>query len=146
MAADDEGQDEVYVAIDDDKYGNEVLVHFLEQQDEDAICISEFEDHIVEAVRESALAPVFASYHEARHQGGWFLAAKGRGGKAKARRALRQHAVALQVPFLQTTELPEALALVWEFEEADGGDFPTKVVGEREFRALKSYALWFRLR
>ena len=47
-------------AGDEDMMDEDILRLFLESCDEDAICISKFEDAIVDAVQESSLAPVFA--------------------------------------------------------------------------------------
>ena len=46
----------------------ELLSYFLEQNDEDAVYIAEFEDSIVDAIQESNLAPVYVSYQEARQK------------------------------------------------------------------------------
>ena len=46
----------------------ELLCFFLEQNDEDAIYIAEFEDSIIDAIQESNLAPVYVSYQEARQK------------------------------------------------------------------------------
>ena len=68
MTADEEEDQEVHFAgtSEEEPSDEDILIYFLEFQDEDAIYISEFEDHIVEAVQESTLAPVYASYQEAR--------------------------------------------------------------------------------
>ncbi|CAE7262600.1 RE1 [Symbiodinium natans] len=70
MTTDDDTFEEVHMAMgqDEDLSDELILAHFLEANDEDAIYITEFEDQIVEAVQESELAPVFASYQEARQK------------------------------------------------------------------------------
>ncbi|CAE7229014.1 unnamed protein product [Symbiodinium sp. CCMP2592] len=68
--AEDDGIDEVHVAVvpESEPSDEEIVAFFMEQNDEDAIYIAEFEDHIVDAVQESSLAPVFATYQEARQR------------------------------------------------------------------------------
>ena len=79
MAADEEEDQEVHLAgtSEEEPSDEDILIYFLEFQDEDAIYISEFEDHIVEAVQESTLAPVYASYQEARST--WLLSSSSKG-------------------------------------------------------------------
>ena len=70
MTADEEEDQEVHFAGTPEEPSDEdILIYFLEFQDEDAIYISEFEDHIVKAVQESTLAPVYASYQEGKSKG-----------------------------------------------------------------------------
>ena len=59
MAADDEDENEILFAGtgEEEPSDEDILIYFLEFQDDDAIYISEFEDHIIEAVQESTLAP-----------------------------------------------------------------------------------------
>ena len=68
MAADEDEESEAYLTSsgDDEPTDEDILCYFLEQNDIDALYISEFEDSIVEAVQESNLAPVYTSYQEAR--------------------------------------------------------------------------------
>ena len=64
----EEDQSEEIHMTEDDDHDEDILVMFLNQGDEDAVYITEFEDSIVEAVQESTLAPVFTSYTEARQR------------------------------------------------------------------------------
>ena len=66
----EEGSDEAYyAAAKDDKPDDEdLLCYFLEQNDADAIYITEFEDSIVDTIQESDLPPVYISYQEARQK------------------------------------------------------------------------------
>ena len=81
-------------AGDEDMMDEDILRLFLESCDEDAICISEFEDAIVDAVQESSLAPVFAIIKrrepvsgEGKDQGYWPVSTgKGSKGRGKGKR------------------------------------------------------------
>ena len=96
MAADEDEESEAYLTAsgDDEPTDEDILCYFLEQNDIDALYISEFEDSIVEAVQESNLAPVYTSYQEARSRlrdkarsRGFFPVHTSKGkGKGKARK------------------------------------------------------------
>ena len=65
--AEEDNNEEIFLA--DEEFSEEDLVTYMaEQMDEDAIYIVEFEDHIIEALQESDLAPIFTSYQEARQK------------------------------------------------------------------------------
>ena len=85
--AEEDNNEEIFLA--DEEFSEEDLVTYMaEQMDEDAIYIAEFEDHIIEALQESDLAPIFTSYQEARQKlrekarsRGFWPPSKGRGKK-----------------------------------------------------------------
>ena len=66
----EDGQDETYYSAtqDEEPDDEDLLCYFLEQNDPDAVYITEFEDSIVDAIQESDLAPVYISYQEARQK------------------------------------------------------------------------------
>ena len=88
--------DELYMTEEDD-HDEDILMMFLDQGDEDAAYITEFEDGIVEAVQESALAPVFTSYLEARQRlrekakARGFFRTKGEGAKGAVQKKGKAH-------------------------------------------------------
>ena len=62
-----EDQDAYYAAGGAEEPSDEdILCYFLEQNDIDALYVSEFKHGIVEAVQDSSLAPAHPSYQEAR--------------------------------------------------------------------------------
>ena len=66
-AMEEDNSEELYVT-EEDEQDEDIYAMFLEQGDQDAAYITEFEDSIIEAVQESSLAPVFTSYLEARQR------------------------------------------------------------------------------
>ena len=68
MTHEDESVEEAHVTVEEDMCDEEILVFFLENNDEDAIYVTEFEDGILEAIQESELASAFVSYQEARQR------------------------------------------------------------------------------
>ena len=65
MAHEDDSIEEANVTVEEEMCDEEILVFFLESNDEDAIYVTEFEDGILEAIQESELANAFVSYQEA---------------------------------------------------------------------------------
>ena len=68
MAQEEDTAEEVHMAADDEVNDEDLLIYFLEGNDEDAIYITEFEDGILEAIQESELANAFVSYQDARQR------------------------------------------------------------------------------
>ncbi|CAE7832309.1 unnamed protein product [Symbiodinium sp. CCMP2592] len=77
--AEDDGIDEAHVAVvpESEPSDEEIVAFFMEQNDEDAMYIAEFEDHMVDAAREKA-----------RNRGYFPVGGRGRG---KGKSGTRQH-------------------------------------------------------
>ena len=85
MTAEDEAPEEINYTTEEEDEAL-MVAYFAEQYDDDAIYVAEFEDHIIEALQESELAPVFSAYQEARarlrekaRSRGYWPPSKGRG-------------------------------------------------------------------
>ena len=83
---DGDGEEEPYASFEEEPSDEDILCFFLESNDEDAVFITEFEDQMIEAIQESELAPVYATYQGARQRlrdkaksRGFWPTTKGRG-------------------------------------------------------------------